>query len=70
MVKQLREHFKALKEEIRQNMVQEDDEEDDVDIDNMTYEVNEVYIKGIAWIRRKYWESVKGSCQQQILSSR
>ena len=29
-------------------MVQEDDEEDDVDIDNMTYEVNEVYIKGIA----------------------
>jgi hypothetical protein len=38
MIKQLREHFKALREELQANMMNED-EEDDIDVDQMTYEV-------------------------------
>ena len=38
LVKQLREHFKALKDELG-DMMDEDQSEDEIDIDNMTYEV-------------------------------
>jgi hypothetical protein len=40
VVKQLREHFKALREELR-NMSIEEPEGDDIDIDNMSYEVTD-----------------------------
>lgn len=38
IVKQLREHFKALKDEMNE-MMEDDESEDEIDIDNMTYEV-------------------------------
>lgn len=38
VIRQLREHFKALREEMK-NMAFEEEQEDDIDIDNMTYEV-------------------------------
>jgi hypothetical protein len=38
VVRQLREHFRALREQLGEMMYE--DEGDDVDIDNMTYEVS------------------------------
>jgi hypothetical protein len=37
VVRQLKEHFKALREEMK--AMSEEEEGDDIDIDNMTYEV-------------------------------
>jgi seryl-tRNA synthetase len=39
VVKQLKEHFKALREELKNVNFEEEEQEDDIDIDNMSYEV-------------------------------